>query len=460
MSGQIDPREAAREARRRARILAERSRDGAGPPAAPGNDGSGDASERASLIADARFRRLWASGAIIALLGWVDLLVLALLTYELTGSVLLTGVGLLVRSVPRMLLGAPSGALIDHVDRRRFWMLVLWGLGLTYAALAVLAFAVDLQLWHLLTAIAVGAVFWALEFPVRRALIADVAGADRVNAAFGIDWSTDAAVSIAAPLIGGALLEFTGPEGAYAAIAGAFAAAILIAAGLRTGLHEPTTARVGGTLPVLRETFTETRIGLSFMRRRRLFVAMLIVAVAFNLVLNGFNAAFPEIAEQELRVREFLIGAFYALVGAGSVIGGLLLSHWATWAWSARLYWFGALVFMLGAIGAGFAPVYAAAAAIALAMGLGYACVFVMQASLLAAPTPAILRGRVMGVLSVMIGTGPLTGLQIGFFASELGARWGLAALALEAIALMLIAAAVFPVIVRRLPPVAAGARA
>ena len=172
MSEQIDPREAAREARRRARILAERSRGAAEPP----GPGRGDGSKRASLIADPRFRRLWASGAIIALLGWVDLLVLALLAYELTGSVLLTSVALLVRSAPRMLLGAPSGALIDHVDRRHFWMLVLWGLGLTYAALALLAFAVELQLWHLLTAIAVGAVFWALEFPVRRALIADVAG--------------------------------------------------------------------------------------------------------------------------------------------------------------------------------------------------------------------------------------------------------------------------------------------
>lgn len=451
MSGQIDPREAAREARRRARILAERSRAETEPLETAAAD---LAQGRASLLRDARFRRLWAGGAIIALLGWVDLLVLALLAYDLTGSVTWTGVALLVRSVPRILLGAPSGALIDHVDRRQFWLLVLWGLGLTYAALAVLVFTIDLQLWHLLAAISVGAVFWALEFPVRRALIADAAGAERVNAAYGIDWSTDAAASIAAPLIGGALLQFAGAEGAYTAIAAAFAAAILIAAGLGTGAHAPTTARVGGLMPVLRATDAETRIGLAYVRRQRLFVAVLIVAAAFNLALNGFNAAFPEIAERELEVQELLIGVFYALVGAGSVIGGLMLSHWATWAWSARLYWCGALVFMLSAAGAGFAPVYAAAAAIALAMGLGYACVFVLQSSLLAAPTPAILRGRVMGALSMMIGTGPLTGLQIGFFASELGTRWGLAALTLEAAVLMLIAAAAFPVIARRLPPV------
>ncbi len=457
MSGQIDPREAAREARQRARVLAARSRAEAGAVEAAAPD---LAVPRASLLRDARFRRLWASGAIIALLGWIDLLVLALLAYDLTGSVTWTGAALLVRSIPRILLGAPSGALIDHVDRRRFWLLVLWGLGLTYAALAVLVFAVELRLWHLLIAISVGAVFWALEFPVRRALIADAAGAERVNAAYGIDWSTDAAASIAAPLIGGALLQFTGAEGAYTAIAGAFAAAILIAAGLGAGAQAPTTARVGGLLPVLRATDAETRIGLAYVRRRRLFVAVLIVAAAFNLALNGFNAAFPEIAERELEVRELLIGVFYALVGASSVIGGLILSRWATWAWSARLYWCGALVFMAGAAGAGFAPAYAAAAAIALAMGLGYACVFVLQASLLAAPTPAILRGRVMGALSMMIGTGPLTGLQIGFFTAELGTRWGLAALTLEAAALMLIAAAAFPVILRRLPPATAGPRA
>ena len=409
------------------------------------------ADDRGALLSDPRFRRLWASGAIIALLGWVDLLVLALLVYDLTGSVTLTGAGLLVRSAPRMLLGAPSGALIDHVDRRRFWMIVLWGLGATYAALAALVFLIDLRVWHLLLLIAVGAVFWALEFPVRRALIADVAGADRVSAAYGIDWSTDAAASILAPLFGGALLQFTGEEGAYAAIAACFAVAIAIVAGLRGGGRAPTTAHVGGLGPVLREVAEETRIGIAFVRRRRLFVAVLLVAFAFNLILNGFNAAFPEIAERDLGVRELLIGVFYAVLGAGSVIGGLAIARWSSWSRAARLYWAGGLAFALGAMAAAFAPAYAAAAALAFAMGLGYACVFVMQTSLLAAYSPEILRGRVMGVLSAVIGTGPLTGLQIGLFAGLLGPRWGVAVLSIEAIVLLVATAAAVPAIVSKL---------
>jgi len=229
------------------------------------------------------------------------------------------------------------------------------------------------------------------------------------------------------------------------------AVAIAIGAGLRGGGRAPTTAHVGGLGPVLREVAEETRIGIAFVRRRRLFVAVLLVAFAFNLILNGFNAAFPEIAERDLGVRELLIGVFYAVLGAGSVIGGLAIARWSSWSRAARLYWAGGLAFALGAMAAAFAPAYAAAAALAFAMGLGYACVFVMQTSLLAAYSPEILRGRVMGVLSAVIGTGPLTGLQIGLFAGLLGPRWGVAVLSIEAIVLLIATAAAVPAIVSKL---------
>ena len=400
---------------------------------------------------DPQFRRVWAAGAITAMVRWLDMLVLSLYAYQLTGSVGAVALAFLVRMSPRLLFGMFVGVLADRVDRRRLWVGTLLVLAVMYAGLAALVATIEIELWELLVFIFAAGIFWSVEFPTRRAIIADIVGPERLGRAVGLDWSTDSALRIPGPLIGAGLLQFIGPEWAYGFAAVVFAAAAFIASTLRYRRTSPPHAPDGSAWAVARSTFAEVGAGLAYVRRRDLLMGTLLVTLAFNLLFPAYNAALPEIGEQVLGVREFQIGVIDALVGVGSFAGALAIAGWSTWSWSGRIYWLGTIWFILCVAALAFSEAYALSAALALAMGAGFSAFAIMQTTLLATPTPPAMRGRVMGVLSFAIGLGPLTGLQTGFLTDALGIRWGLLTVVGEAALLMLLAAAVYPVIVRRL---------
>ena len=73
-----------------------------------------------------------------------------------------------------------------------------------------------------------------------------------------------------------------------------------------------------------------------------------------------------------------------------------------------------------------------------------------MQTTILISTTDVAMRGRVLGVLSLCIGAGPLGAVQVGPLTSALGAQGGLAIIVAEGALLMVGAVIVWPVILRR----------
>ena len=408
-----------------------------------------------SLLRNPAFQRVWAAGAVTAMVRWLDMLVLSLYAYQLTESVGAVALAFLVRMSPRLLFGMFVGVLADRVDRKRLWVGTLAVLAAMYAGLTALVATIEIELWELLLFIFVAGIFWSIEFPTRRAMIADVAGSGQIGRAVGLDWSTDSALRIPGPLIGAGLLEFVGAEWAYGFAAVTFAAATLIASTLPYERPAREATDEHGLRAVLSSTLAEVGAGLAYIRRRSLLMGTLLVTLAFNLLFPAYNAALPEIGEQILGVGEFQIGVIDALVGVGSFGGALVIAGWSSWSWSGRIYWIGTFWFILCVLGLAFSEQFALSAGLAMAMGLGFSAFAIMQTSLLTTQTPAAMRGRVLGVLSFAIGLGPLTGLQTGPLTEALGIRWGLVTVIAEAAALMVLSAILFPVIVRRLSPAA-----
>ena len=89
---------------------------------------------------------------------------------------------------------------------------------------------------------------------------------------------------------------------------------------------------------------------------------------------------------------------------------------------------------------------------ISFCMGFGFSAFAIMQTALLVTRTPAEMRGRVMGVLSMVIGMGPVTGLQVFFNVRVVRhPGWGDLGCVIEAFALMLLVILFWPVVIRRL---------
>ena len=90
--------------------------------------------------------------------------------------------------------------------------------------------------------------------------------------------------------------------------------------------------------------------------------------------------------------------------------------------WHARAYVGGVAVYLLGVIAFALAPTPVLAGAALLLTGLSGAAFATLQATIVYLAAPTEMRSRVLGVLSVCIGTGPIGFVWLGWLAGRIGA--------------------------------------
>jgi len=113
----------------------------------------------------------------LSLLGrWVQTTAQRWLLYELTGSTTYLGLLGALGSLPGLLFALPSGALADHLSKKKVLVSAQLIGALMAGLLAILTFAHLVRPWHIL-ALAFGLGIAAfLEFPVRNAFIYEIVG--------------------------------------------------------------------------------------------------------------------------------------------------------------------------------------------------------------------------------------------------------------------------------------------
>ena len=153
----------------------------------------------------------------------------------------------------------------------------------------------------------------------------------------------------------------------------------------------------------------------------------------------------PVIADEKLGAGALGLGLLFSAEGAGATLGSLLIATRAEAKHYTRAYLFGSLLFLLAILMFAIAPWYALALALLFVGGFGMAAFGTLQSIIIITSTPPEVRGRVLGVLAVAIGTGPIGALQVGLVANWLGAPTAIMATAIAGIASLVVAAVVFP---------------
>ena len=210
-----------------------------GPIAAP--------APRAWLIGQPDFWRLWLVGLVVFGVRWLEMLAIAVFVYQRTRSPFIVAALTMLRMLPMALFGAVIGAVAERIERRTALVLVVLSMGLTSLTLALLAFAGQLAVWQLAVASFVNGIGWTTDNPVRRTMMGEVVGPERMSTAMSVDVGANNASQILGPALGGVLLATFG-------IGGVFCVSILsylvaLAAALR--VRHRNFARPAGTQGIL-----------------------------------------------------------------------------------------------------------------------------------------------------------------------------------------------------------------
>lgn len=384
---------------------------------------------RLSSLAD--FRRLWFVGFVICVVRWLETLAFGLFAYQVTGSAFVVAMLTMLRLLPMGLFGAFLGAAAERFERRRALILVVATSMAITLVLAILASLGAIQVWHLALASFINGIGWASDHPVRRMMIGDVVGADRIGSALSIDTATNNASRVLGPMLSGLLLWQYGIVGVFWFSLALYAPSVVAALRVRA----PSQAAAGN-----RSSFiTSIREGLAWVRRDRPLRGVFSITVIFNVFGWPFNSMIPVIGTDYLHLQAKGVGLLASCDGVGGLIGALVVAGLVRPAWYGRLYVGSVAVYLVMVIGfvtATEIPVAAVCLFLSGMCGAGFA---VLQATLVYRSAPVEMRARLLGVLSVCIGTAPLGFLYLGFLGDLLTPRIGTLALAAQGMLALLL---------------------
>ena len=392
---------------------------------------------RRTLIADGNFRRLWWVGWSSESMRWLEILATSVFVFELTGSPLAVALVNFARMLPNILVGAFAGALAERVSRKT---LVMAGLALSCATsvvLGTLALTGVIALWHIAAGGLVGGLVFTVEFPGRRNMLGEIAGPDRVGAAMGLDSVTRNSTRVLGPALGGLLLQQVGLEGAYYLAAVFHVISFMVLARLVYRPPRPPEGRW--------KVLSNIVEGVRYIRSRRSIVGVLVITVVMNVWGFVYAAMVPVIGKEEFDLAAFSIGLLLSAEGLGAMLGALAIALYAQPRHYAKIYLYGPVLFLVGLIGFAVSDWFVVSLVILFVGGFGIAGFSTMQATIPFLGTAPEMRGRVMGVMSMAIGTGPIGILHVGLLATWLGAPTAVMVIAIEGLVAIIATAILLP---------------
>ena len=369
---------------------------------------------------------------------WLQLLVLGLYTFQITESPLLVSLVPMLWMLPLALCGPFVGVVADRVSRKA---LLVGALVLALAVSAVMAIASSaaaLGFPWIAAASVLSGIFWATDMPVRRRLLGDLSDGD-LAAAMSLDSATSNATRMVGPVLGGVVLQTFSLSVVFLLSAALFAAC-LVAIALTP---VPGAGRPAQSTHFVRELVSGIRFVAGDARLRWVFG----ITIVFNVFGFPFTSMIPVIGSGQLGLDPAMVGLLGSTEGVGAFISAIIIAVAVRPRAFAPLYAWGTTAYLafVGCLGivsllvAGPVLPFLAAAGVLFAVGLAGACFSAMQGTLSYLNALPEYRSRVLGVLTLCIGTGPVGFLHVGWLAETFGAPVALIVTASEGLLALLV---------------------
>ena len=392
-------------------------------------------------LGDPNFLSIWFVGGLTGVIRWFQLLALGVYTFDTTNSPLLVAIVPLLWMLPLALFGPLIGAIADRLNRNMLLSGSLAMITLVSGAMAGLAWAGELEFQHIAVASFLSGIFWATDMPVRRRLLGDLSrGA--VSTAMSLDAATGNATRMLGPLLGGLTLQFVGLFGVFFFSAAAYAICFVLVV-VVVKVRVTSRASLVGSFTLISDLHAGIRYvhGDSNLRR------ILAITIAFNVFGFPFTSMIPVLGREHLGLDAFMVGVLSSLEGLGAFAGALLVAWVARPANYFQLYLWGtftyiSLIFYLGILSYVFGGPYHSlivASLVLMMTGIAGACFAAMQSTLTYLGASPEYRSRVLGVLTLCIGSGPIGFFNVGWMADIWGAPTALLVMSLEGLFVLLL---------------------
>ncbi len=277
---------------------------------------------RASLLrtlSSLRYRnyRLLFLGTSLSHVGdFVQAMAQSWLVWTMTSSPFLLGVVGFCQALPRLLLGAVGGAIVDRVERRR---LLLWTqvLAMTQAfGFWALVYFDVIQFWHVLVLVLFLGTVNTLNQTARHSLINGLVPREHLMNAIALNSSLANLAKIIGPSLGGILISVIGVAGCLFVNAISFLAIIVTLVIMEFPIAMSATKEEGSF-------WYEVTEGYYFVRDQRRLFSVILLTYGVALVGSPYTRFLPVFATDVLHAGPTTFGLLLAAPAIGAVMAGL-----------------------------------------------------------------------------------------------------------------------------------------
>ncbi|MBL8342332.1 MAG: MFS transporter [Rubrivivax sp.] len=274
----------------------------------------------APLVDNPVFRGLWIASLAANLAMWMNDVAAAWLMTSLTTSPVLVALVSTAATLPVFLLGLPSGALADIVDRRRMFAATqLW---VSINALVLLALSTGgwLTAPLLLLLVFGNGIGLAMRWPVFSAIVPQIVGRAQLPQALALNGISMNLSRVAGPMFAGALLAGSGAGAVFALNA---ALAVLSFVLILRWKSEPRASALPG------ERFVAAmRVGINYALQSPRLKIILARIFLFFLQVVALSALLPLVARRMHGAGPGTFTLMLSCLGVGAIVAALLFPRW------------------------------------------------------------------------------------------------------------------------------------
>jgi MFS family permease len=390
--------------------------------------------------------KIWFYGQGVSLVGiWMQSMAQQVLVYRLTGSAAALGMVNFIALIPLVPLALVGGSITDQFSKRTIIIWTQAAMMLQAFLLSVLTWTGTVQVWHVYALSLVLGMVNAIDVPARQAFTVDlVEGKEDLTNAIGLNSAMFNGARAVGPALAGLAVAAIG-EGMAFFVNGVSFLAVLGSLFLMRNLPRTSHPRTGTV-----KMGSHIWEGLRFIgSQRALFYLVSLIGVSAFLSMP-YGTLMPVFAQNVLGssaqpVVDFVcktgpvpihcqapealpLGALLTTVGIGALIGALVVASLPFGAHRGRLLTAGNIAFPLLLLAFSLSRSFVFSLFILFLVGISFVMQNALANTLLQLISPDELRGRVMGVYSMVFQSmSRLGGLQAGLMADWVSAPFSVA---------------------------------
>ena len=361
------------------------------------------------------FKQLWFIGTTGMSMRWIEQIALGFYVYQITKDEFLVGLVFFFRNIPMLLFGAFIGVISDEFDKKNILKITLLITTVVYLLLTISSFLDQLSYFQICCGAFVAGLAWSFDFPIRRSLLSEIVDKRLYPSAIGLDMTSSNIARVIGPILAGIVLQQVSLFPIYL-----FGTAMFLMAFIACTKVEAKRIIKEENSNSLSLLFNDLIEGIKYIFTSRVLITVLVVTIIMNFLVFTYQSQLTVLVQTNLSDLPIILGVLAALEGVGATLGTLMIANFPLKR-GMMIFLSGSFLFGICIIAFVFSKVLFVSILLMIIGGFGMAGFGTLQSILIISSSYQKIRGRVLGILAITIGTQPIGAFILGYYSREYG---------------------------------------